>query len=252
MDATDVVISDLIGEHLALQGLVEHLEESVWHTRTPASGWDVADSVSHLLFFDIRAARAMTDAEAFGADGVALMKIFAEGGDPSVALGRGVSGGELFTAWKEKSAALITAAKLADRMQRVPWYGPSMSVASFLTARLMETWAHGVDISDATGQKIVVSHRLKHIAHIGVLARANSYRANGLEVPEAKIGVVLSTPTSSVQKDEKWEWGVTDATETVTGSALDFCLLVTQRRHVADTDLVASGELGREPLTDRS
>jgi uncharacterized protein (TIGR03083 family) len=170
------------------------------------------------------------------------MAAFAQGGDPSVAFGRAVSGGELLAGWKAKSVALVLAGRSGDRSRRVPWYGPSMSLASFLTARLMETWSHGVDVSDALSRPIVVSPRLKHVAHIGELA----------------------APDGST-----WTWGNESAPESVTGPALDFCLLVTQRRHVADTGLVAEGDLaaewltiaqafagpagpGREPLTDRS
>lgn len=244
MDATDIVIADLEAEHQALGNLLDGLSEENWRTTTPADGWDVADSLSHLHFFDIRAALAMSDADAFARDGEAMLKSFATGGDPSVLRGREVAGSQLFTEWHDKSAALVAAGKAADRTQRVPWYGPSMSVASFLTARLMETWAHGVDISDALRKPIVTSARLKHIAHIGVLARANSYRSRGLQVPEANIAVELTAPTG-----DTWAWGDPAANEKVTGNALDFCLLVTQRRHVNDTALVATGELGREWLS---
>ena len=244
MDATDTVIADLEAEHAALGNLLDALSEKDWRTKTPADGWDVADSVSHLHFFDIRSALAMTDADAFARDGEAMLKSFATGGDPSIARGREVSGEQLFTEWKDKSTALIAAGNAADRTQRVPWYGPSMSVASFLTARLMETWAHGVDISDALSRPVVTSPRLKHIAHIGVLARANSYRSRGLQVPDANIAVELVSPAG-----DTWSWGDPSANEKVTGNALDFCLLVTQRRHVNDTALIATGDRGREWLS---
>jgi hypothetical protein len=42
-----------------------------------------------------------------------------------------------------------------DPSLRLPWYGPPMSAASSVTARLMESWAHGQDIADAVG----VTHR---------------------------------------------------------------------------------------------
>jgi hypothetical protein len=41
----------------------------------------------------------------------------------------------------EESVAKSTAA-------RITWYGPSMSARSFVTARLMEAWAHGQDVAD--------------------------------------------------------------------------------------------------------
>ncbi|NBP54900.1 MAG: TIGR03084 family protein [Actinobacteria bacterium] len=243
-DAVERVIADLEAEHAGLVGLVADIDERDWRTPTPAEGWDVADSVSHLHFFDIRAALAVRDHDGFARDTEEMMANFAKGGDPSVAHGRAVSGADLFADWATQAAALIAAGRAADKSVRVPWYGPSMSLASFLTARLMETWAHGVDISDALGKPIVTSARLKHVCHIGFLARPNSYRSRGLAVPEADIAVRLAAPDGST-----WSWGNDAAPESITGTALDFALLVTQRRHVDDTALVADGVLARQWTT---
>lgn len=243
-DAVERVIADLAAEHSGLANLVADIDEAGWRTTTPADGWDVADSVSHLHFFDIRAALAIRDADGFSRDTKEMMANFATGGDPSVAHGRAVDGARLFADWKMQSAALIDAGRAADRSVRVPWYGPSMSLASFLTARLMETWAHGVDVADALGKPVVTSERLRHVCHIGLLARANSYRARNLPVPDADIALYLTAPDGSV-----WSWGNESAPESIRGTALDFALLVTQRRHVADTELVADGVLAREWTT---
>ena len=244
MDATDRVIADLADEHAGLLGLVAEIDEAGWRTRTPASGWDVADSVSHLHFFDIRAALAIRDADGFARDAQEMLAKFASGGDPSVAHGRSVTGAQLLADWRTESAGLVGTGRAGDRSKRVPWYGPSMSLASFLTARLMETWAHGVDVSDALGKPIVTSMRLKHVCHIGFLARANSYRSRNLEVPDADIAVRLAAPDGST-----WEWGNEAAPESISGTALDFALLVTQRRHRDDTALRAEGKLASEWLS---
>ena len=243
-DAVERVLADLAAEHDGLAALVADIDEDGWRTTTPADGWDVADSVSHLWFFDIRAALAIRDHEGFARDTAEMMANFAKGGDPSVAHGRAVSGSQLFADWRADGAALVAAGRAADATVRVPWYGPSMSLASFLTARLMETWAHGVDVADALGKPVVTSARLKHVCHIGFLARPNSYRARNLPVPDANIAVHLVAPDGST-----WAWGNDDAPESITGTALDFALLVTQRRHVDDTALVASGALAREWTT---
>jgi uncharacterized protein (TIGR03084 family) len=246
--AVERVLADLAAEHDALAALVADIDQSAWRTVTPADGWDVADSISHLWFFDIRAALAIRDHEAFARDTTEMMANFAGrakgSGDPSVDHGRTVSGAQLFADWRADSAALVSAGRAADSSVRVPWYGPSMSLASFLTARLMETWAHGVDVADALGKSIVTSARLKHVCHIGFLARPNSYRSRGLPVPEADIAVRLVAPDGST-----WTWGNDDAAESISGTALDFALLVTQRRHVDDTGLVATGPLAREWTT---
>jgi uncharacterized protein (TIGR03084 family) len=115
-----------------------------------------------------------------------------------------------------------------------------MSLNSFVTARLMETWAHGQDVVDALGLEPIVSDRLQHVAFIGVRARPFCYVNRGRDVPDGDVRVELTAPNG-----ETWSWGES-TTDTVRGSALDFCLAVTQRRHRADTDLVITGPLAED------
>src|SRR5919199_581222 len=104
------------------------------------------------------------------------------------------------------------------------------------TGRIMETWAHGQDVADALGLVRLPTPRLRHVAHLGIRARAWSFAVHGRPVPAAEIRVELSAPA-----DEVWVWGSDDAEQRVTGPALDFALLVTQRRHRDDLSLVATG-----------
>ena len=104
------------------------------------------------------------------------------------------------------------------------------------TARLMETWAHGQDVADALGVRRVPTARLRHVAHIGVRARDYAFRAAGRTPPAEPFRVELTGPDG-----HEWTWGPDEASDRVTGAALDFCLLVTQRRHRADVDVTATG-----------
>jgi uncharacterized protein (TIGR03084 family) len=130
-----------------------------------------------------------------------------------------------------------------DPKTRVVWYGPPMSPASFATARLMETWAHGRDVADALGADWPATARLRHVAEIGVRALPNSYRARRLPVPDTPVRVELTAPDGSL-----WTWGPEDADNVVSGPALDFCLVATQRRHPADTAVRAEGPVAEEWL----
>ena len=143
---------------------------------------------------------------------------------------------DLVVDWRRNRMLLEQAARSMDPSARVPWYGPPMSAKSFLTARLMECWAHGQDIVDNVGATRPATDRLRHIARLGYLTRGWSYLNRGLEAPEGDVAVVLTSPSG-----ETWTFGESD-TDTVTGSAEDFCLVVTQRRNVADTALVVEGE----------
>ncbi|NEC84228.1 TIGR03084 family protein, partial [Streptomyces sp. SID7958] len=119
---------------------------------------------------------------------------------------------------------------------RVPWYGPPMSAASMATARLMETWAHGLDVADALGVERAPTARLRHIARLGVRTRDFAYAVHGLTPPAEPFRVELTAPGG-----ELWTYGPEDAAQRVTGPGLDFCLLVTQRAHRADLALTAVG-----------
>lgn len=233
------LLADLSAEHRDLDQVVEHLDDDAWRRPTPSEGWSVADQIGHLAFFDRRAALAMSDPEAFAADRAELVR--AAPHDPSVDLARRVTAAELLDEWRSARSELIAAVPAVAEGTRVPWYGPPMSLASFLTARLMETWAHGQDVADAVGVTRGVSDRLRHVAHIGVGARAFSLMINGLAADERPVVVRLVAPSG-----ELWQWGSTADAASVSGDALDFCLVVTRRRRLDESSLVIEGEAAEQ------
>lgn len=229
----DQICDDLLAECEALDAVVASLGEAQWDTPTPAAGWSVRDQISHLWFFDVRETMALTDPDAFAAD---MRELFASGGtEASVAPGRSMSGAELLERWRTDRNRLVDIARAVDPATRVPWYGPAMAARSAITARLMETWAHGQDVCDALGATRAPTARLRHVAHIGVRARPFSYMINGRDMPGEPVYVALHGPGGA-----RWEWGE-PGPDRVEGDALDFCLVVTQRRHVDDTSLQVSG-----------
>jgi uncharacterized protein (TIGR03084 family) len=228
------ICDDLDAELASLDALVASLDEAEWDTPTPAVGWSVRDQISHLWFFDQRALLALTDVEGFARDREVLL---AGGGtDASIEPGRSISGAELLARWRDDRSRLVDVAREVDASVRVPWYGPAMGARSFITARLMEAWAHGQDVVDALGATREPTERLRHVAHIGVRARPFSYAVRGMSVPDADISVALTTPNGDTAT-----WGAPDLPDRVRGPLLDFCLVVTQRRHVNDTALEVDG-----------
>ncbi len=226
--------------------VVAPLGDDQWALATPSEGWTVAHQVAHLTYFDRTATLAITDPVAFGA---ARDELFTAAMTSAEDLDRVTIGAlvtlapaELLAAWRAGRAALAEAARgLADG-DRVEWYGPSMGARSFLTARLMETWAHGQDVVDGLTAAGVpadrpATDRLRHIAQLGVITRGWSYTVRGETAPEAEVRVELAAPSGEV-----WAWGPDDAADSVRGPAADFCLVVTQRRHADDTSLVLEGE----------
>ncbi len=238
------LLDDLEYEYVDLRQLVDPLGARApeWDLPTPAEGWALRDQLSHLAYFDDAGRLAVVDPEAFAAEAKAVM---ARPGDPMeehLVKGRSMDGEELLAWWDSAHRGLVTALRGCTTSARLPWYGPPMGVLSFVSARLMETWAHGQDIADTLGITRQPTDRLRHVAHLGVRTRSFSYLLHGRDVPPGRIEVVLASPSGQL-----WTWELGDRISGehsgfVVGEAPDFCLVVTQRRNIADTRLVVTGE----------
>ena len=235
------ICADLAMEQQELDAFVTDLDEDGWNTGTPAEGWTIKDQIRHLAYFDDRARLAATDPEAFKAYLQKSMQDLESYLKHLENTGKDLSGAETLEWWRKESQALVAAISPMDRKTRLPWYGPDMSVMSSATARLMETWAHGQDIVDARGLTRQPTDRLRNVAHIGVRTFGWSVVNRQMEVPDTPVRVELTAPSGDL-----WTWGPEATDNLVKGQAEDFCLVVVQRRHLADTDLSVTGEVAKE------
>lgn len=235
------LVDDLVAESAALDAVLERLRPSQWSLPTLASGWGVGDQVSHLAYFDEATLQSLVDPAQFRHDAEVLKSGGSDFPDRIAAQHRGRPGADLFSWFREARMALVAAYRTVDPGCRLPWYGPDMSPASSVTARLMETWAHGQDVVDALDVERLPTVRLRHVADLGIRATPYSYTVNHLPPPKAPIRIELNAPDGDV-----WSWGPQDARDRVTGDALDFCLVVTQRRHHDDSALVVAGPTAQE------
>lgn len=230
------IAADLRAEQEALDAVVANLDVDQWQIGTASPGWSVADQIGHLTYFDGTATLAIEDPERFHAS---LESLLAAGEKmEAITLYRELTPSELLATWRENRQRLSNAAATLEDGVRVPWYGPPMSGKSFLTARLMECWAHGTDVVDAVDGSRPPTDRLRHVAQIGFITRGWTYVNRGEEVPAGDVYVHLTGPGG-----DNWEFGPADAAATVVGPAEHFCQVVTQRRHVSDTALVVTGEI---------
>ncbi len=235
------LLADLADETAALDAMIAPLAAAQYLLPTPAEGWSIADQVSHLAYFDEAALLAATDPDRFRADAARALAIGAGFPDEVAARYRDSSGAKLRTWLLTARRDLLAGFAIIAPSVRLPWYGPDMSAASSVTARLMETWAHGQDIADALAVTRPATARLRHIAHIGVSTIGFSFALRGLPPPDRPVRVEVTGPDG-----ELWAWGPADAADVVRAPAPDFCLVVTQRRHRADTELTAEGPVAEQ------
>ncbi|MDF0532116.1 TIGR03084 family metal-binding protein [Tsukamurella sp. 8F] len=234
MPSAETVFDALAATSDAVASLADRVPD--WTQDTPAAGWTVGHQVAHLTWTDEVSILAATDSAAFDR----LLQSAA--GDPLGFVDKGAqkvldeAGDALPTRWRSGRETLLAALRAADPGTPLPWFGPPMRPHTMATARVMETWAHGQDIAAAAAGTLDVPDALPLVARIGYKTRDFAYMVNGQTAPGEPFDVVLTAPDGS-----EVAFGPGDAGQRVTGSLLDFCLLVTQRIHRNDTDLVATG-----------
>jgi uncharacterized protein (TIGR03084 family) len=235
------ICKELKDEYESLDSIVSGLSESEWEKVTPFYGWTIKNEISHIAYFDEAAKISAVSEEKFTINMGKLLEGFTSFDDIHAkvhSVGGRLSAPDLLKWWRTQRNQLIAEYQKLDPKSRLPWYGPTMSARSSVTARLMETWAHGQDIVDALKVSRPGTDRLKHIAHIGVSTFGWTFKNRGMEIPGKKVQVVLTSPSGDI-----WSWNPEETNEIIKGAAEDFCLVVTQRRNLSDTKLDVTGDI---------
>lgn len=235
---------DMREEAEALYDFVKPLDASVWQRPTPFQDWTLFDVIGHLHFFDWVALQSLTSDEAFNDIANELIKAMLQGVELSAFTSKwlGPRGpAELLALWRKSYLEMCERLGRADPEHRLKWFGPDMGVRMFTTARQMETWAHGQAVYDLLRVPRANTDRIKNIVVIGIKTFGWSFINRGLE-PSAEVPrVSLTAPSGAL-----WEWNESNLQNRVQGSAVDFCLVVTQSRNLADTDLRVTGETAEQ------
>ena len=232
--------ADFRDESEALYQLLAPLPEPEFERETQFKRWTIHDVVSHLHAWNRAAYFALTDPAEFVRLRDDLLAEIAKG-RPVVEVEKrwldGARGRARLEQWRSFYLAMTDEFANADPKRRVAWVGPDMSVRSSITARLMETWAHGQEVYDVLGVERHDDDRIKNIATLGVNTFGWTFANRGLPVPERPPRVRLTAPSGAV-----WTWNEAEDRGLVAGSATEFCQVVTQVRNVADTALEIVGE----------
>lgn len=230
------VIADLTVEGDEIDRLLAGLDPAGWSTPTPAEGWTVAHQVAHLAATFRMAGLAAADPETFAALLSRLSDDFEANVRAALAPYLADPPDVLFERWRSERAAAEKAIAAVPAGQLVPWLVRPLPAPVLAAAGMMELFGHGQDIFDALGVRRRPTGRLWHLVAFAVRVWDFGYLARGMTPPDVRLRFEITAPSGAL-----WQFGPEDSTERVTGPALDFCLLVTRRRHRADLKLTASG-----------
>jgi len=235
--------ADLLEEANELHAFLTTLDAADWRRPTTFKSWAPWDVVAHLHMFDLVSLLAVEGGEPFVARRAELIGCMRRG-ESLTAVGQRELGAytpaELLARWIATCRTLAGRLGASEPERRLPWFGPDMGVRMFTTARLMETWAHGQEVYDLKRVQRAPTDRLRHICVLGVKTFGWTFANRRQQPPGPPPRVRLAAPSGAV-----WEWNETSESGLVEGSALDFCLTVTQVRNVADTALRVEGDVAQ-------
>jgi enediyne biosynthesis protein E11 len=230
------VISDLAAEGHQVDRLISGLSVGQWRLPTPAPGWTVAHQVAHLASIFSLAAMAVANPAAFRR----LTEQLSDDFDANVAAALAGYLADppdvLLARWRAERAAAEEALTTFPPSEMVPWLVRPLPPAVLAAAGMMELFGHGQDIADALGVQLQRTDRIRRLAEFAVRTWDFGYLARGLTPPAVQFRYELTGPSGAV-----WEFGPADAEQRISGLAVDFCLLVTRRRHRDDLALTAAG-----------
>lgn len=235
---------DFRAEVAALHELLAARPTLDYAAPTQFKQWTIDDIILHLHDSDLAAAASLAGADAFAAFRAERQALQDRGMTRTQAARHqhsGLTGPRLLAAWHARAIALADELGVLPPDARLPWFGPDMGVRMFLTARQMETWAHGQAIYDLLGERRAPTGRLRNIAEIGVRTYGWTFANRGRAVPGPAPHVRLAAPSGGV-----WTWNDPTADNIVKGEAEAFCQVVTQTRNIADTALHVAGEPARQ------
>lgn len=234
---------DFQAESDELHRLLLTLKDTDWERATQFKSWTVNDVVQHLHAGDLMAAASVAGPEPFARMRGEIQALIDSGLTRVQETRHRLSdliGKRLLERWYAQVGNLCDKLSTMPPDARLKWAGPDMGVRMFTTARQMETWAHGQAIYDLMAVARTPTDRLCNIAEIGVRTYGWTFANRQRPAPGPPPYVRLTGPSGAIR-----EWHAPSSKNSVEGSALDFCQVVTQVRNVADTGLHVTGEPAR-------
>lgn len=232
---------DFRAESEALFALLNKADVSQYAEPTQFKNWTINAVLQHLYVWNEMAGFQITD------EARLIQQMKSVGRHPSGLRGfeaehlGGLEGPALLDAWHRNAHDTADLFARADPKARLKWAGPDMSARSSITARLMETWAHGQEVYDHLGVVRQNEDRIRNIVVLGVNTYGWTYKTREQEIPGPMPHLVLTAPSG-----ETWTYGEPSDIEVISGAAEEFCQVITQTRNIADTSLEVTGAIATD------
>lgn len=251
------ILSDLVAEEQQLDQFLQAMSDRDWKRKSAAPGWTIQDQVGHLAHTERFAAEVLDEGKArIEREDLSDIDAWTERGIEPFRKRRHQ---EVIEQWRFARADVVDALSRMDAAERIPWLYGDLSARTFATVRLMETWAHGLDVKatilgriepipeddleEDEDDPLADTDRMRHIAWLGQRSLPHAFARAGEEYPAEGIRVELMGP-----KYAAWRFGPEDTDQVIKGMAGDWCRVVVRRQRASDTGLKAVGEYAETAL----
>lgn len=240
MPAVREILSDLVAEQQFLDQFLQKIGPKDWERPTPAKGWSIRDTISHLADTAELAGDALLGGRGIETYRTASnLDALRQG---AVKKGRKMRYQDVIEWWRGGRAKVVEPLSFMDAEHRIEWIAGSMSARTFATMSLMETWAHGLDIYAAMKAEIEDTARLRHVCFLGWKTLPYAFKAADEDYSPVRVEVM--GPAYA-----KWVFGPADTDQVIKGPAGEFARLAVRRMKRRDAKNVkASGEVAETAL----
>jgi uncharacterized protein (TIGR03084 family) len=246
----DGILTALAEQVDELDGLVAGLDEDGFALPSGCPGWSISDVLLHLSQTN---EMAVASAERRFTEEVAAFRNRGGAAPPgatvddlagrAVAADRGRPGKEVYDRWRASSAAQAAALGACEAGARLTWVAGDLAAITLATTRLAETWIHSGDVAAGLSRELTPAARLRPIARL-------AWRT--LPYAFARAGKTLSGPVAlrlTAPDGTTWEFDPDEPPlTTVSGLALEFCLVAARRIAPTETALTTTGPDGADVL----
>ncbi len=234
------ILSDLVAEQQSLDQVLQRLPIREWKRPTPAPGWDIRDTVSHLAAAGEYAFNALEEGGT-RLTGKGQPEEFAQAG---VERGRSMRPQDVLEWWRASRARVVEALSRRRPNDLIPWFSGEVSCRSFAAAQLTETWAHGLDAYRAMEMEMEGTPRLRHVAGLAWETLPRAFARAG-QVYRHPVRLEVMGPAYA-----KWVFGPENGEQVIKGAAGEWCRLAVGRMKLADAaTLRATGAVAEKALS---
>lgn len=233
------ILSDLVAEQQFLDQSLQRIPIKNWDRVTPSKPWTVRDTISHLADFADLAADTLLGGE--------KVKEWQKASDLDVLRQRAIDRGramrpqDVIEWWRGGRAKVVEPLSHMTEHDRVEWIEGTMSARTFATFRLMETWAHGLDIYKALEIEVEDTARIRHVCWLGWKTLPYAFKAAGLDYSPVRVEVI--GPGYA-----KWVYGPEDTDDLIKGSASDWARVVVRRIKPKEVRLKVTGDTAQKAV----